>query len=55
MSRGGLQNRKVDSFSTYKIPEDKKTKADRRKEFIYETRKARLTIYYCIGDLTRVI
>lgn len=40
----------VDSFTTYETLEDQKTKAGGRKEFIYETRKAVLTIHYCTGD-----
>lgn len=51
-SRGGLQNRKVDGFTIYETLEERKTKAGGRKEFICETRKPRLTIHYCIGDLT---
>lgn len=48
-SRGGLQNRKVDSFTIYDTLKDWKTKAGRIKKN-YVTRKAWLTIHYCIGN-----
>lgn len=49
-SRGGLQNRKLDSFTAYKTLETKKTKAGERKEFIYDTRKPSTTVLVTVKE-----
>lgn len=39
-SRGGLQNRKVDSFTIYETPEDRKTKAGERNSFMKQEKRS---------------